>query len=384
MNKAEVKTQRIIKALNHEEPDQVPVTDFFWSGFIKKWQKIKELDTNANIYDYYDLDLVVVNPNMDPVPNPPEIIEDSEEQIIYKSGWGSKVMIKKENPMPGYLEHSINNKDDYDKYEFHDPADDVRYDEIRGDLINMGDSFNPEIPSLTDQIESLKNNFCLFGGVCEPNEVLTRARGQEGTFLDLAMYPEKVKKFAERSTDFMIEIGKEQLRRYECLTGMVIWGDIAYDKGMFYSPDLWREIFKPSVARLCEELKNAKEGLKLIYHGCGDARAVFDDLIDVGIDCYNPLEVKAGLDVVELKNKYKDKLACHGGIDVRTLADKTKTDVKDEIMRKLNAAKGGGYIVSSDHSVATNVKIENYDYMVKIIRENGKYPLDLGKYDETI
>lgn len=384
MGKAEEKRIRIIKTLNHEEPDRVPVTDFFWTAFMEKWFEKKGLTADTNIYEYYDLDMMVVNPNMDPQPKMPEVIEETDEYVIYKSGWGSTVKTNKADPMPGFLDFSIKDKDDYASFEFHDPHDPVRYDHIRGDLINMADTFNPNIPSLTDQIESLKDDFCLFGGVAEPNEVLTRARGMKNTFLDLAMYPGQVKEFAERVVDYMIEIGREQLQRYHCLSGLVVWGDIAYDNGMFYSPDTWRQVFKPAVARLCETLKNEKKDLKLIYHGCGNALPIYDDLIEIGIDAYNPLEVKADLDVVELKKKFKDRLAFFGNIDVRVLADGNKEDVKNEVVRKLNAAKGGGYMVASDHSVPANAIIENYDYLVELVKEYGQYPLKLGTYDLEI
>ncbi|GAI13771.1 unnamed protein product, partial [marine sediment metagenome] len=85
LSKAEVKRERVLKALNHEEPDKVPITDFFWTQFINNWIKEKGLDKNVDIYHYYDLDLLVVNPNMDPKIKKPEIIKRDEREIIYKS-----------------------------------------------------------------------------------------------------------------------------------------------------------------------------------------------------------------------------------------------------------------------------------------------------------
>ena len=68
---------------------------------------------------------------------------------------------------------------------------------------------------------------------------------------------------------------------------------------------------------MCREFKRAKPDIKLLYHGCGNASAIFDELIECGIDAYQSLEVKAGLDVVELKKKYRNRLAFVGNIDVR-------------------------------------------------------------------
>jgi hypothetical protein len=165
LSKAEVKRERVLKALNHEEPDKVPITDFFWTQFINNWIKEKGLDKNVDIYRYYDLDLLVVNPNMDPKIKKPEIIKRDEREIIYKSGWGSvvKMSLGEGAAMPGYLDFSIKSADDYEKFEFDDPRDDRRYNDIRQDLINMGDNFS-ELPSYMDAVKAYKEDFCLFGG----------------------------------------------------------------------------------------------------------------------------------------------------------------------------------------------------------------------------
>ena len=62
-------------------------------------------------------------------------------------------------------------------------------------------------------------------------------------------------------------------------------------------------------------------------------------------------------------------------------ADSDEEELKAIVLRKLNAAKGGGYIFQSDHSVPSSVSGHNYDYVVKLVREYGNYPLDLGEYD---
>jgi hypothetical protein len=78
------------------------------------------------------------------------------------------------------------------------------------------------------------------------------------------------------------------------LDGFVIWGDVAYKKCTFMSPNYWREYFKPWVAKITARAH--ANGLPVIYHGCGNVKAIFQDYIDMGIDAYNPLEVKAGMD----------------------------------------------------------------------------------------
>ncbi len=150
---------------------------------------------------------------------------------------------------------------------------------------------------------------------------------------------------------------------------MFIGGDVAYDKGLFYSPKMWREYFKPFLTNMCLAFKKANPNIKLIYHGCGNAKVILSELIEAGIDAYQSLEVKAGLDVVELKKQYKDRLAWIGNIDVRDILPGTKQGIKDHLLRKLNAAKGGGYIPMSDHSVPNTVSAENYDYYISLLEK---------------
>jgi uroporphyrinogen-III decarboxylase len=160
---------------------------------------------------------------------------------------------------------------------------------------------------------------------------------------------------------------------------MVIWGDVAYTQDMFFSPDDWRRCFKPVVKAIVDECHSS--GIPVIYHGCGNVRRIFQDFIDIGVDAYNPLEAKAGMDVVSLRRQYGHKIGFCGNLDVITWAHGTQEEIRKMVLSKLNAAKGGGYIVQSDHSVPSNVSGENYDFVVQLVREYGKYPLSLGEYD---
>lgn len=201
----------------------------------------------------------------------------------------------------------------------------------------------------------------------------------DGIFMDLALEKAKVKKFLDRLEAYQIQIGLNQIKMG--VDFMFIGGDVGYDKDMFFSPDTWRYFFKPFLANMCAEFKKAKPDIKLIYHGCGNALRIYEDLIECGIDAYQTLEVKAGLDVVELKKQYKNRLAFIGNIDVRDVLTGSKEVIKRDILRRLNAAKGGGFIPMSDHSVPDNVPVENYDYYMELLNEYGNYPLDLGEYD---
>ena len=121
--------------------------------------------------------------------------------------------------------------------------------------------------------------------------------------------------------------------------------------------------------------------LPVIYHGCGNVASILPDFIEMGLDAYNPLEAKAGLDVVDLRRQYGHRLAFCGNSNIQVWEEGDPAKVEAEVLRKLNAAKGGGLIFQSDHSVSSAVSGRTYDRIVRLVREYGQYPLQLGAYD---
>ena len=229
------KIERVIRTLNRMEPDRVPIYDFFWTEFIDRWKKEKNLSQDTNIYYYYDMDLMVISPNMDPKKKSCEIIEKGDDYIIWKSGFGAVLKKFDYAPMASYLDFSIKSADEYEKFEFDDPNDIERYHGTRQDIIS-GDGFTPQ-SGFNVAVSEASEKICLFGSICGGHEALWRMRGPEGVYLDLALYPDKVKRFVDRIGDFMIEIGKKQME-FEGIHGLFLWGDVAYKNGMLFSPGI--------------------------------------------------------------------------------------------------------------------------------------------------
>lgn len=371
------KLKRMQKTLSCKEPDKIPIFELFWEEYLAKWRKEKGLETGINIYKYYDMDMTVGAPNTDPKIESFKLLEKGKDYIIFKSGFGCTIKKADYCPMPQFLDFSVKSADDYDKFELDDPHDKKRYYEESANLISSPGHI--KVPPFNEQLRVSKGKIPFMGIVCEGMEKSWRIRGMDGVFIDMVTARDKYKKFLKRLEEFEIQIGLNQIEMG--VDFMFIAGDVAYTKGMFFSPEMWREFFKPYLYDMCKAFKEAKPNIKLIYHGCGNAEVIYGDLIECGIDGYHSLEVKAGIDVVNLKKKYKNRLAYIGNIDCRDVFPGSKENLKRDLLRKLNAAKGGGYIPSADHSIPDSVPVENYDYFIDLIREYGKYPLELGEYD---
>ncbi len=379
-----LKLDRMNKSLRHEEPDQIPISDFFWGSFIKRWRKDLDLPDDANPYYYYDLDWIVTTPNMDPKIQSFEIIKEDETEVVVKTGFRTTMRKKFDFPMPEFISWDIDTIEKLEAFEFDNPYDRRRYFEAGDNQIaGVGDGFERNSPAWVETVEKLRPDFPVYGSMIEVSECLTRLLGQGNALLWMGMYPDRLGAQINRIGQFYLDCMKAQIQAANgLLDGMVIWGDVAYKQTMLFDPEYWRTYFKPWVKAMIDECH--KNGLPVIYHGCGNVELIFEDFIEMGVDAYNPLEVKANMDAVELKRKYGNKIGYCGNNNIQVWETGDKDLIKREVLRKLNAAKGGGFIFQSDHSVSSDVSGHSYDYIVKLVREYGKYPLNLGTYNEEI
>ncbi|HCS49532.1 MAG TPA: hypothetical protein DIW61_15290, partial [Candidatus Aminicenantes bacterium] len=357
--------------------DRVPVSDFFWGSFIQRWRRELGLPPDANPYYHYDLDWIVTVPNMDPWIRPFETIKETAEEVVVKTGFGAIMHKHFEFPMPEMRAWETDSFDKLERAEFDDPHDRRRFFE-GGDnqIAGVGDGFQRDSPAWIETVKSLRPDFPVYGSMIEVSECLTRLIGQENAMIWMAEYPERMGAVIGCLGAFYLEMAKAEIEAGGgLLDGFVIWGDVAYKKSTFMSPRYWREYFKPWVAQMAAAAHAAD--LPVIYHGCGNVRAIFADYIEIGIDAFNPLEAKAGLDAVDLRRQFGHRIGFCGNSDIRVWESGDREAIRREVLRKLNAAKGGGYIFQSDHSVSSAVSGQTYDYIIKLVREYGQYPIRL-------
>ena len=154
--------------------------------------------------------------------------------------------------------------------------------------------------------------------------------------------------------------------------------DMAGQFNMLISPATYRKIVKPRHKKLLDFIK-ARTRAKVFFHSCGSIRKVIPDLIDVGVDILNPVQVNAtGMDSAELKRAYgRDLTFWGGGVDTQGVFGRGAVDVegvKADVRHRIDdLAPGGGFVFATVHNIQANVPPENFMAMWETLQEFGKY-----------
>jgi uroporphyrinogen decarboxylase len=228
-----------------------------------------------------------------------------------------------------------------------------------------------------------QTDYAIFGPGMEGGffELSWYLRGIERFFMDLIENKEFVHALFRKLLDYR----KALLGRYLDAAGkyldVVYYGDdIAMQTGPLMSLGLYRELVKPYQKELFSFIKEKTEA-KLFYHTCGSVVKYLDDLIEIGVDIINPVQVSAkDMDTAMLKQNYGNRLVFWGGIDTQhVLPFGTEEEVEEEVKRRIkDLAPGGGYVLGPVHNVQPDVPPQNLVRVFQAASQYGVYPIRLS------
>jgi uroporphyrinogen decarboxylase len=247
----------------------------------------------------------------------------------------------------GVVVNTLVTPETLDEYVFPDPDDPMLMEEIEKKALEP-----------TDALNVVKLSYSLF----------ERAWSLAGmTELLMAMVDNKG--FVHELMDGILEYNLRLIRNVcrRPVDAIYFGDDWGQQTGLTMGPDLWREFIAPRAGRLYMEAKS--NGKYVFIHCCGQITEIIDDLIELGVDCFNPLQPEV-MDVADIKRRYGGRLSFYGGISTqKTLPFGTVREVEDEVgalLRELG--DGGGYIASPAHAIPPDARPENVAAMIDILR----------------
>ena len=189
-------------------------------------------------------------------------------------------------------------------------------------------------------------------------------RGMTDLLMDMIERPE----FVEQLLDAIVEHNLAQIRRALALGVEAVYfgDDYGSQTGLIMGREHWRHFFKPRLARMFAAVLDA--GRYVCLHSCGCVAALFDELIEIGLNLFNPFQPEV-MDIFALKKQYHGRLAFHGGMSIqRVLPFGTPDEVRRETQRLIEAGRQGGYVFAPSHSVPPDVPPANLVAMMEELR----------------
>jgi uroporphyrinogen decarboxylase len=225
------------------------------------------------------------------------------------------------------------------------------------------------IGGIDEAIERKPDAFRVFAIGFSLYERAWTLRGMERLMMDFHDHPDFVHELMNAIGDFNVELVRRAGQHD--IDAVYFGDDWGQQQGLQMGPGLWREFIKPVLARMYGEVRAA--GKFVTIHSCGDVDELFDELIEIGLNCFNPFQPEV-MDVDALVERYRGRLAFHGGLSTqKTLPYGTPDDVRRETEHLLALGRAGGYIFAPAHAVPKDVPLENMLAFIDVIQSQAGY-----------
>lgn len=334
--------ERILAALQRRKPDRVPT--FEW--FIDK-KVTKALVGTEDILEAVEgLDVDGVNVRAD-------YRRDFTSPTDYVDEWGTTRRVTGE-ALAAAVDYPVADITRHAELRFPDPAAPGRFASVekalrrfegrRAVILNLRDGFS-------DMREILGYENCLISMMIE-----------EQHFADLL----------DRVVDYNLELARVARERYR-LPVVAMTDDVANETGLLFSPEIYFRLIAPRFRRVVQGYKSL--GYLTIKHSDGDINAVIDWWLDSGVDCVDPVDPAAGLDLADFKKRFGGRACLKGNVNCTgPLADGSEADVAAEVRCCIEkGGPGGGFILSSSNTIHSGVAPSNYRAMLDALRKYGCY-----------
>jgi len=378
--------ERVKLALVHKEPDRVPIDN---NGIVSSIHEV----AYKNLLDYLGMEEEIVI--LDPV----QRITISSENILETLNVDTRYLYP---DAPSWWKYKENDDGTW-MNEFGSTYKRVGYyadcilPPLRGKSLNEIKTYKFPDPEHHSRFKGLREkakklyettDYALVSGSMICLDYLRwTLRGLEDAIIDTAENSPIQDYLLDAILEWMMAFGGALLNEIgDYIEFFWVGDDWGTQRGCFYSPEVFRRVFKPRLKKLICYLKT-KTKAKCAYHCCGSVYWVIGDMIDIGVDVLHPLQpnAKDNEDTEKIKKEFGTRIGFHGGTNNQGLFHKSLKEVKlDTLKRIKDLAPEGGYIFSSGHNIQANMPPQNLFGLFKVNLDFGNYPIDEKRINTEI
>jgi uroporphyrinogen decarboxylase len=380
--------QRVETTLNHQEPDRIPcdlgsvvMSSLHLAAYrnLRRYLRLPEVDirladtvqqlvqVDDDVRERFGADVRGVNPQPSQRASKIVISDEWPEYRHFYDEWGIGWKMPKEGGFYYDVFHHPLQGDvtcaDIERHPWPDPTDPQRFVGLRERAKQAAEAGEAVI------VPTMCAGFVEMAGWM---------RGYQDYLMDMADSEARLECFFDKILELKMAYWERALAEVgDYATAVLESDDLGSQRDLLFSPKAYRKLVKPRHRQLYQFIKSRTRA-KLFLHSCGAIRKVLPDLIEVGVDILNPVQVNcAGMDSRELKREFgKDLTFWGGGVDTQyVLGTGSVQDVCDEVRRRIDdLAPGGGFVFTTVHAIQANVPPENVVAVFDTLAEYGVYP----------
>lgn len=353
--------ERISRILRRQPADRIGLFEHFWGDTHKKWQREGHVGEGESLDDHFGFDLTTCWPfnftaRLD---FEPETIEETEETIVQRDGNGAVLRRHKlHDATPEHVDFLVKDRAGWEEHikPFLTPSRArINFDAYREARARAAES----------------GRFFFWSGV-NVFELMHPVCGHQYMLMGMAVDPDWVKDMVTTYAQVTVDLMEILFAEEGEPDGVWFYEDMGFKGRPFVSPEMYHEIIFPGHRKTVGFAKG--RGFPVVMHSCGYVAPLVPGMIEAGVDCLQVIEVKAGMDLLELYRDFGDRLSFMGGMDVRVLYSNDKAVIAAELEKKIPVVKNRfGYVLHSDHSIPDQVEYESYRYFVDRGLELGRY-----------
>lgn len=368
--------ERVMAALNHREPDRVPIDFGGYPGAtsinVEAYRTFKNYlglgaekelrvanptmftaEVDQEILDLYDIDTWCGTPTLS--------LKDFAAPETFQDKW--KVTWKRSDVytysmVDGPFWSEKGTLDALRRFQWPKPSE---LENLKG--------WRERVEGLREKTD--RAILCRFPlGIVTLSQVL---RGFEDWYVDLHMNPGFLEALLDRCTELWIETAELLLDVVRDTMDIAVWGDdYGLQNGPMISPEMFRKYVTPRNRKMVETIKR-RSGAKVLLHSCGSVYHYLDDFVEMGLDALNPIQVSArDMDPVRLKSRVGDRITLWGSIGMDELVKGSPEQIRELVKRRVGElGKGGGFVLAATHNILSDVPPQNLAAMLEAARESG-------------